>query len=199
MTLFNKIVNNQTPAYLKDFLHLHYHRDEPIRSFNPRTSKHKASFFPSCVDSWNNDSTPVMRTYDSFKLKSHFLGKIKPKKKEIYDVIDKNGLRQLTQLRLDLNPLNYYKFNHKFRDTHDPMCNCFNGIENTEHFLLSCHDYTQIRNTLMSNVSQKLNVDFLSFTPNKIINTLLYGNKKYKKDVNTYILNQTINYINKFP
>ncbi len=49
----------------------------------------------------------------------------------------------------------------------------------------------------MSNVSQKLNVDILSFTPNKIINTLLYGNKKYKKDVNTYILNQTINYINK--
>ena len=49
----------------------------------------------------------------------------------------------------------------------------------------------------MSNVSQKLNVDILSFTPNKITNTLLYGNKKYKKDVNTYILNQTINYINK--
>ena len=138
-----------------------------------------------------------MRTYDSFKLKSHFLGKIKPKKKEIYDVIDKNGLRQLTQLRLDLNPLNYYKFKHDFRDTHDPMCNCFNDVENTEHFLLSCHDFTQIRNTLMSNVSQKLNVDILSFTPNKIINTLLYGNNKYKKDVNTYILNQTINYINK--
>ena len=42
-----------------------------------------------------------------------------------------------------------------------------------------------------------LNVDFLSFTPKKNINTLLYGNKKYKKDVKTYILNQTINYINK--
>ena len=49
----------------------------------------------------------------------------------------------------------------------------------------------------MSNVSQKLNVDIVSFTPNSIINTLLYGTKKYKIDVNTYILNQTINYINK--
>ena len=46
----------------------------------------------------------------------------------------------------------------------------------------------------MSNVSEKLNVDI--HTP-KTIDTLLYGNKKYKKDVNTDILNQTINYINK--
>ena len=49
----------------------------------------------------------------------------------------------------------------------------------------------------MSNVSQKLNIDILSFTPKKTINTLLYGNKMYKKEINTYILNQTINYINK--
>ncbi len=49
----------------------------------------------------------------------------------------------------------------------------------------------------MSNVSQKLNVNVNLFTPNKMIETLLYGNKKYKRDVNTYILNQTIAYINK--
>ena len=49
----------------------------------------------------------------------------------------------------------------------------------------------------MSNVSQKLNVNFNLFTPKKVIETLLYGNKMYKKDVNTYILNQTITYINK--
>ena len=111
--------------------------------------------------------------------------------------MDKKGLRYLTQLRLDLNPLNNYKFEHHFLDTNDAMCNSNDGIEDAEHFLLNCHDFTRIRNTLMSNVSQKLNVDILSFTPNKIINTLLYGNKKYKTDINTYILNQTINYINK--
>ena len=47
----------------------------------------------------------------------------------------------------------------------------------------------------MSNVSQKINADFHSFNPKTIVKILLYGNKKYKKDVNTYILNQTINYI----
>ena len=101
--------------------------------------------------------------------------------------MDKKGLRQLTQLRLDLNPLNNYKFKHHFLDTNDAMCNS----------LLNCHDFTRIRNTLMSNVSQKKNVDFHSFTPNMIIKTLLYGNKKYKKDFNAFILSQTINYINK--
>ena len=47
----------------------------------------------------------------------------------------------------------------------------------------------------MSNVSQKLSADFLSFSPKYVLKTLLYANKKYKKDVNTYILNQTINFI----
>ena len=49
----------------------------------------------------------------------------------------------------------------------------------------------------MSNVSKKINVDFHLFTPKMITNTLFYRNKKYKNDVNTYILNQTINCINK--
>ena len=57
----------------------------------------------------------------------------------------------------------------------------FDGVEDAEHFLLNCYDFTHIGNTLMSNVTQKLNLDFLSFTPKKIIETLLYGNKKYKK------------------
>ena len=49
----------------------------------------------------------------------------------------------------------------------------------------------------MRNVSQKLNVNFTLFTPKKMVQTLLYGKKMYTKDVNTYILNQTILYINK--
>ena len=77
--------------------------------------------------------------------------------------MDKKGLRYLTQLRLDLNPLNNYKFEHHFLDTNDAMCNSNDGIEDAEHFLLNCHDFTRIRNTLMSNVSQKINVDFHSF------------------------------------
>ena len=197
MTLFCKIINNQTPLYLKECLQLRFHH-QPIE-FNPRTLNFLASFFPSCVFSWNNDNliTPITRTYDVSKLKTSILDKIKPKRKEIYDVLDKKGLRYLTQLRLGLNPLKYYKFHHKFLDTKDPMCNCLNGNEDVEHFLLNCHDFTDIRNTLMSNVSQKLNLNLNLFTPKKMIETLLYGNKKYKRDVNTYILNQTIAYINK--
>ena len=138
-----------------------------------------------------------MRTYDASKLKSTILGKIKPKRKEIYNVFDNNGLRYLTQLRLDLNPLRFYKFKHNFLDTQDDMCKCNFGSENAEHFLLNCHEFSHIRNTLMSNVSRKINADFHSFSPKNIIKTLLYGDKKYTKDVNTYILNQTINYIKK--
>ena len=129
-----------------------------------------------------------MRTYDASKLKSTILGKIKPKRKEIYNVFDKNGRRYLMQLR-------FYKFKHNFLDTQDAMCKCNFGSENAEHFLLNCHEFSHIRNTLMSNVSRKIIADFHSFSPTNIIKTLLYGDKKYTKDVNTYILNHTINYI----
>ena len=195
MTLFCKIINNQTPAYLKDCLHF-FHR-QPMY-FIPRTLNYEASFFPSCVDSWNNDDiiTPIMRTYDTSTLKETILAKVVPKRNEIYDIMDKKGLRYLTQLRLDLNPLNYYKFKHEFLDLHDPMCNSNCGIKDAEYFLLNCHECKHIRNTLMSNVSRKIK-DFHSFKPKLILKTLLYGNKKYTKDINTYILNKTINYINR--
>ena len=138
-----------------------------------------------------------MRKYNPSQLKDSIFKKIKPKRSEIYDILDKKGLRYLTQLRLDLNPLNYYKFCYEFRDTHDPMCNSNCGIEDAKHFLLDCHEFQHIRKTLMSNVSQKLNCDFSFFDSKKIFQTLLYGNKKYNKVINTYILNQTINYIYK--
>ena len=195
MTLFSKVINNKTPAYLKGCLHLRFNR-EPI-NFIPRTLNFKASFFPACVDSWNNDNiiTPIMRTYNISKMKTSILSKIKPKKKETYDVLDKNGLRHLMQLRLNLNPLNLYKYNHNFRDTQDPMCKVNDGVEDAEHFLLNCHEYTQIRNTLVNNVSKKINADVLAFNPKALVKLLLYGNKRYTNDVNTYILNQTITFI----
>ena len=174
MTLFCKIINNQTPAYLKQCLQLRFHY-QPIE-FNPRTLNYLASFFPSCVASWNNADIipPIMRTYDASKLKSTILGIIKPKRKEIYNVFDKNGLRYLTQLRLALNPLRFYKFKHNFLDTQDAMCKCNFVSENAEHVLLNCHEFSHIRDTLMSNVSRKNIADFHSFSPKNIIKTLLY-------------------------
>jgi hypothetical protein len=195
MSLFWKIINNQTPLYLKKCLQLRFGY-QPI-DFNPRTLNFLASFFPSCVFSWNNDNliTPITRTYDATKFKTFILNRIKPQRNEIYGVLDKKGLRYLSQLRLDLNPLKYYKSKHKFLDTDGPVCKCLNGIEDIEHFLLNCHEFTDIRNTLLSNVSQKLNVNLNSYSPKKRIRTLLYGIKKYKYEENRYILNQTIAYI----
>ena len=193
MTLFSKIVNNQTPVYLKTIL------IQLSSYFNPRTLNFKASFFPACIKDWNNDDiiTPITRTYDVSKFKKHLLGTIKPKRKEIFGVHDKNGLRYLTQLRLGLNPLKYYKFHHNFLDTVSSMCTSNDGVEDAEHFLLYCHEFNGIRNTLMSNVSQQIKSDLLSLNPNIIVKTLLYGNSRYTKEVNTFILNETIVFIKK--
>ena len=133
----------------------------------PRTLNYKASCFPAYVDFWKNNDiiTLITRTYDTSKLHTSILGKIKPKRKETYDALPSHGFRYLTQQTLGLNPLIYYKFNHNFRDTHDSMCKLNGGIEDAEHFLFNCHQFTHIRNTLMSNVSEKINADFSSFNP----------------------------------
>ena len=81
MNIFCRILKNQTPSYLKECLQLRFHR-QPIE-FNPRTLSFLASFFPSCVFSWNNDDliSPITRKYDVPQLKASILRKIKPKRK----------------------------------------------------------------------------------------------------------------------
>ena len=84
MTLFCKIINNQTPSYLKSCLQLRF-QYQPIE-FNPRTLNFLASFFPSCVFSWNNDNliTPITRTYNASKLKTYFEENKTPKKLNLW-------------------------------------------------------------------------------------------------------------------
>ena len=77
------------------------------------------------------------------------------------------------------------------------MCKLNDGVEDVGHFLLNCQEFVHIRYTLMSNVSQKNSFDILSFKPKTIVKILLYGSKKYNNDTNTYILNETINFIKK--
>ena len=107
------------------------------------------------------------------------------------------GLRFLTQLRVDLNPLRKYKFKHNFADTSDEFCSFGDGIDDIHHYLLDCHGYSDIRNTLLDNVSDLIGTDVRNYNRNFITKLLLYGCKVYKRVINKAILNETINFIHK--
>ena len=179
MCLFYKIVNDGTPKFLKNCITFpppppesRYGRPQvtivehpPVCILPTRTDKFKNSFFPSSILSWNNVLDNSQRSSTNLNIfKKKILGLFKPRKSELYGILDKEGVRRLTQIRVDLNPLKYYKFMHNFLDTNDPMCLLNDGIETREHFFLDCGLHQLSRTTLLNNISLATGCDLAHST-----------------------------------
>ena len=59
---------------------------------------------------------------------------MRPLKCNNFKILDNIGLMYLTQLRVGLNNLRRYKYDHNFSDTTDPMCSAADGVEDVAHF-----------------------------------------------------------------
>ena len=68
----------------------------------------------------------------------------------VYNILNPNGLKLLTRLRLGLSHLNKYQFNHNFKECVNPLCSCNLQVESVSHFLLHCNSFTDIRKTLFN-------------------------------------------------
>ena len=199
MSAFHNIVYKTSPSYLTDLLRfrtLGRGNIDPLCPIFARTEKSKMSFFPACSFSWNKLINHDLRIIDDVaQFKARILKYIRPKKQETYGVSDRIGLRYLTQLRLDLCCLKFYKFEHNFNDTPNNTCSAGDGIENKEHFLLDCQLFVAQRRTLLDNVSRIIGTNIGSFSRDKIEHILLYGDNAFKRTVNKGILIETINFI----
>ena len=88
----------------------------------------------------------------------------------------------------------YQKFRHNFSDTLNPICSCTLEFETTSHFLLHCHNYNNIRITLMSDLHMiDPSITFLNDT--NLVHLLLFGNSKYNINTNREILIASISYL----
>ena len=88
----------------------------------------------------------------SKQFKKTILDFIRPKENSIYAIHDISGLKLLTRLRLNFSHLNEHKFRHNFKDTINPMCSCGFEPETTDHYLLRCKLYTDLRLDLLNNI-----------------------------------------------
>ena len=210
MSLFFKILNNGTPSYLKRCITFldpprltRYGRDvsnlvdRTKLVYHPcRTDKFSLSFFPSSVYSWNNIIDRGKRTSKNISIfKKSVASLFKPKKKDLFGLSDNQGIRHLTQLRVDLNPLRFYKFSHNFLDTNSPMCLIHDGIENCEHYLLDCGLHLVPRASLLGNVSLACGIDLTSFSRSRLTHMLLFGDPTFSPETNRCILIETLRYI----
>ena len=199
MTVYYKIVNGLTPSYL--FEHVPDETPRTLRKFTPkapisRTARYDNSFFPFCINSWNDLDSDLKcsPTLDIFKTKLNKL--IRPKQNSFYSIRNKHGIKLLTQVRVEFSDLRDHRFNHKF-NCPSPVCVCKREDETSTHFLLCCPRYNSLRKTYLSKISQIVKSDITIFPTDHLSHLLLYGSSAYNDISNELILSETISYIYK--
>ena len=154
-----------------------------------RTKSFKNTFFPYCINEWNNLTVEIRNSKSVGAFKK--LIKCEKKENSIFSIYDPLGVKLLTRLRLQFSHLNEHKFRHGFGDTINAMCACGSEVETTEHFLLRCHLYSPQRLELFENL-EKVDSSFLNLKAS----FLLCGSQSAtSKSSNHEILKFIIKYI----
>ena len=97
-------------------------------------------------------------------------------------------------MRVEFSHLNEHKVRHNFADTLDTLCSCSIETESTAHFFLRCRNYNNIRITLINEFND-IDNSISSRQPNELLRIILYGDCKFKDNVNKRILIATIQFI----
>ena len=105
LSTFYKIVNNLTPAYLRDHIPQQvdnriFLRKNILYAPFSRTQRFSNSFFPYCINHWNAlddfvTSAPSLATFKSSLNKF-----IRPKVNTFYSILDNYGIKLLTRIRV---------------------------------------------------------------------------------------------------
>ena len=204
LCMFYDIYKNDYPKYLscnidicKPKNSMRLTKKNKLNNWPCRTTKFSLSFFPSSIKDWNalEEETRNAKNLNIFK--TLLLKTIRPKRKEYFGIMDKEGTRLITLLRMGLSSLRKHKFYHNFKDTPFPTCPAHDGVENTKHFLLLCKSFTNTRAALHRNITQILKGNFDGYPNKKKIEILLYGKVGLTDDENKKILMETIYFIRK--
>ena len=119
---------------------------------------------------------------------------IRPVQRSIYNVLNPQGLKFITRLRLGLSHWNEHKFRNKFKDCIKPLCSCSWEVENKLHFFLHCYHYSTFCMGLMNKVIQ-IDENFSYLSDDNKVSLLLYGGSRFDDNKNNFILLASITYI----
>ena len=74
------------------------------------------------------------------------------------------------------------------------MCSSDGRIETTDHYLLRCQDFALVQSSFFNRILE-ISVKFKNINDLTLTSLLLFGSKKQTFDVNTNILNLTIQFL----
>ena len=196
---FYKIKTRGHPEYLYKLIPMksssyNTRNSDHIETYYSRTDIFKYSFFPYTIVEWNR-LDHILRNSKSYNIFRNSLLNIgRPTPKPTFNIHNPLGLKLLTRLRLGLSHLNEHRFNHNFEDCINPLCSCSLEVESTTHFFLHCHNFVNIRNTLLNKLNS-ISCDISNCSDRSLTKLILYGNPKFSFQQNSDIINASIEYI----
>ena len=185
LTLYYKILKNESPSYLRDYV-----LDSPPSG----TIRFKNTFFPFCYIQWNELTPALKDCASSSSFKTNYIKSIRPPKCETFGIIDHKGIPLLTRMSVEFSDLRDHRFNHNFNCI-SPTCKCEMEPESNEHFLLRCPNYSSSRSILLSNIAIAVNDEILNFPQDHLSRILLFGSPSFNSITNKRILEITLHFI----
>ena len=176
---FLKIINNEAPTYLQTLIPNSVATIRPnsryadnLLNIKTRTKTFDSSFIPSSVKIWN-ECGPEERSISSVTTS------MKKKSIELYQIGKRRENINHAQLRLKCSKLNAHLFSLHVIDS--PGCICGHDIEDSDHFLLHCPLYLNIRQRMFQKLNSLVGIQDMN------VKTLLYGCENYVSQINVKI------------
>ena len=201
LSLFHKIVKNQTRPLIRDCLPPRSVNHETLRSgglinFPYKGLKFANSFFPFFTKRYNLLSAETKKLpLDEFK--TTLSKKIKPTKFKHYNFGQKYPNILLTQIRVNCSYLHAHSYSTGHSITTEcSFCNSKN--ENSLHFIIKCPHFAVHRQALFDLMEQKYIPNFKKLSMKRQFEILVFGYEPQNpemKRINGSILMNTQNYI----
>ena len=161
-----------------------------------RTVRSSNSYFQNVLSEWHSLDNNIKESETISEFERKLLAVIRPKRKSVYNVYDRVGIKNLTKLRLQFGPLNEHKFRHHF-DCFSPRCSCRTGDENNEHFLLHCPHFVLDRKDLFRKLAEVPDLEITDMDSKSCCNLLLYGSDDLNISTSRMLIEATISFIEK--
>ena len=165
-----KIYHNKTPDYLYELLQTllsqgnqyNTRNTNSIREIHTRTRLYFNSFFPKTIRRWNLIPSEIQDNPSLANFKK-YLNPLRVKIPVYYNTGSRKSQILHSKLRLECSDLRFHLFRRNLCAS--PLCSC-GSIENTEHYLLHCPKYNDIRRTTIHTLTYYTDIN---------IALLLYG------------------------
>ena len=116
LPFFYKIINGHSPQYLCRYLNLNSFiyitrssNSRKMKGIRTRTEQFKYSFFPFCINGWNELDNMIKKSVNIKCFKSMLMGLFSLQERSLFSIHDPTGVKLFTILRLKFTPFFFYK------------------------------------------------------------------------------------------